>query len=281
MTVIQINKKGRASMLRCRKRDSVKGRRLRPRRVAGSLLIAIGLTVVLPAVKAAPPMSIYRAAVEADDRPEEDTKRDANRKPELMLEFSGIKHGDKIGELGAFRGYYTRILSHVVGPNGKVYAFNPDEYRNSTLAKGIEAMSSEPGHENIVSLTAPVEALNFPSNLDMVWNTNNYHDFYFVRPGEGGIVAENVDRLIFEALKPGGIYFITDHSAVEGSDLDGVEYHRIDEAVVKRNVLKVGFQFVEGSDILRNPDDPRDVMIFDESVSGKTDQFVLKFRKPE
>ncbi len=268
-------------MLHFAKREPSQPQKVHYRRIAIAIVFTVGLTVALPVALAGSPDSNSRAAVEANDRPEEDTTRDAYRKPELILSFSGVKRGDKVGELGAFKGYYTRILSHAVGPQGKVYAFNPDEYQNSTLVKGIEAMSKEPGHGNIVSLTAPVEKLNFPSNLDMVWNTNNYHDFYFVRPGEGDIVAQNVDQLIFDVLKPGGIYLITDHSAVEGSALDGVEYHRIDEAVVKRNVQKIGFEFVEDSDILRNPDDPRDILIFDDSVSGRTDQFVLKFRKPE
>jgi predicted methyltransferase len=89
------------------------------------------------------------------------------------------------------------------------------------------------------------------------------------------------NKMVFDDLKPGGIYLILDHSAEAGSGArDTKTLHRIDVEAVKAEVLAAGFVFVGSSDLLRQPGDNRTLKVFDPSVRGNTDQFILKFRKP-
>jgi predicted methyltransferase len=119
--------------------------------------------------------------------------------------------------------------------------------------------------------------------VDIVWTAQNYHDLYNpMGPSAGPPDLLPINKGIFAALKPGGVYLIVDHSAPAGSGTaDTKTLHRIDEAVVRRDVEAAGFVFEGASDVLRNPADPRTALVFDPSIKGKTDQFVLKFRKPK
>ena len=109
----------------------------------------------------------------------------------------------------------------------------------------------------------------------------NYHDMHLKPfPAE---TADTVNRQVFKALKPGGLYVVVDHAALPGAPLDTSDkLHRIDEAVVKKEVEAAGFKLVTEDDkMLANPADPHTALVFDPSIRGKTDQFVLKFRKPQ
>jgi len=68
----------------------------------------------------------YQAALAA--RPTADLARDAARKPTELLAFAGIRPGDTVGDYIMGGGYFTRVLSAAVGPEGKVYAFQPNEF---------------------------------------------------------------------------------------------------------------------------------------------------------
>jgi predicted methyltransferase len=111
-----------------------------------------------------------------------------------------------------------------------------------------------------------------------VWTSQNYHDLH----NFPGVDIAVFNQLVFDALKPGGIYLILDHAAEPGSGTrDTATLHRIDAETVKKEVLAAGFVLVGGSDLLRQPGDAHAVKVFDPSVRGKTDQFILKFRKPK
>jgi predicted methyltransferase len=110
-----------------------------------------------------------------------------------------------------------------------------------------------------------------------VFTAQNYHDLHNF-PVD--VVAFN--RTILDSLKPGGLYVVLDHSAPAGSGLaDTKTLHRIDADVVKQEVTAAGFEFVGASDVLANAADSRTAAVFDPSIRGKTDQFILKFRKPK
>jgi predicted methyltransferase len=90
------------------------------------------------------------------------------------------------------------------------------------------------------------------------------------------------NKLVLNSLKPGGLYAVIDHSAESGSGVrDTSTLHRIDMDAVKSEVTAAGFEFVGSSNLLANAADPRTAKIFDPSIRGKTDQFILKFRKPK
>jgi predicted methyltransferase len=121
-------------------------------------------------------------------------------------------------------------------------------------------------------------SLNLPGKADLVWTSQNYHDVHIFLGADAAIA---LDKGVFDALRPGGVFVVLDHSGVKGQDdATMAKLHRIDEDIVKREVVAAGFVFEAETDILRNPDDPRTANVFEPSIRGKTDQFVLRFRKP-
>jgi len=214
----------------------------------------------------------------AASRPEADTARDADRKPQEMVTFAKIKPGQVVIDFMPGRGYFTRVFSDAVGAKGSVYAVVPqsviDRYKDRPRPPPV---SGEPGRGNVKEAIATGANLNVPVKADLVWTSQNYHD---IRIG-GEAAAADLNKAAFDALKPGGYYVVLDHSAVAGLDDEGMrKLHRIDEALVKKEVLAAGFKLDAESDALRHPADTRTTGVFDGAVRGKTDQFILRFRKP-
>jgi len=223
-----------------------------------------------------------KAAVADAKRPEADTKRDELRKPADMLAFAGVKPGMKIMDLMPGGGYFTRLFAEAAGPKGYVYAYMPDEMAKEEThdgAKPLPILAAAKDYANVSVARGPVNKITAPELLDLVWTSQNYHDLHDPFMGPADVAA--VNKAIFDALKPGGIYVVLDHSAPKGSGLNDTNtLHRIDEASVKKEVEAAGFTFVGESNVLRNPNDPRTALVFDKSIRGHTDQFILKFRKP-
>jgi predicted methyltransferase len=214
------------------------------------------------------------------DRPAKDVERDADRKPAAMLQFAGIKPGDKVLDLMAGSGYFTRVFAGAVGANGTVYSYNPSQF--AKFAKEpmpANGSKPDPARPNVIFLTSPINELQVPEKVDVVWTSQNYHDLHDAFMGPADIAK--VNKAVFDALKPGGTYIVLDHSAQPGSGLrDTDTLHRIDEATVRKEVEAAGFRFEGSSDALRNPADARTAKVFAPEIRGKTDQFILKFRKP-
>lgn len=222
------------------------------------------------------------AAVADPSRPESDTSRDADRKPKETMEFIGVKSGDKVADYVADAGYFTRLFTEVVGPAGHVYAVEPTAFFK--YPQFVKAAADLQGyavtHPNVtVTTAAALEGLKFPEKLDVFWISQNYHDLHdeFMGPVDTAVF----NRAVYDALKPGGIYVVLDHSAAVGAAANVTEtLHRIEPSVVRREVEAAGFKFDSESSILANPADPRTARVFDASIRGHTDQFILKFRKP-
>jgi predicted methyltransferase len=244
------------------------------------LLAAVAAALLCTGAVAAPVPAYVTAAVKDAARPDTDTKKDADRKPAEMLAFTGIKPGMRVMDLIPGSGYFTRIFAKAVGLNGYVYAFQPvelDHFFKDGKQPPVVAVAAQ--YPNVSVVRGPVNKLVAPESLDVVWTSQNYHDLKdsFFAPADTALV----NKAIFLALKPGGIYVVLDHAAEKGSGVrDTDTLHRIDEAVVKKEVLAAGFVLVGESNVLRNKADPRTVKVFDASIRGKTDQFILKFRKP-
>jgi predicted methyltransferase len=178
-------------------------------------------------------------------------------------------------------GYFTRIFSKAVGPAGHVYAIVPEEIAKAhpKSADAAKALAADPAYANVSVLIEPINALSTPRPADLIWTAQNYHDLHdpFMGPADLG----KVNRAILAALKPGGVYLVLDHRAEAGSGLrDTDTLHRIDPEAVKAEVMSAGFGLEAQSDLLRNPADPHTAKVFDPSIRGRTDQFILKFRKP-
>lgn len=219
------------------------------------------------------------AAVEDIRRPPDDTARDPFRHPAETLAFAEIRPGTRVADIFPGSGYWTRMFAVAVGDEGRVYpTIRPDgvagEYETPILPIAAEYL-------NAVMARVPYDALAYPEPLDVIFTAQNYHDMPITAYNLGDRNAMN--RAAFAALKPGGIYVVIDHAAVDGSpvETDGdTALHRIDQATVRREVEAAGFVFDSEANFLRNPDDTRTTSVFDPSIRGHTDQFVMRFRKP-
>jgi predicted methyltransferase len=242
-------------------------------------LSVVGIAAVMAPTAATSAVSddIARAVADAS-RPEADRKLDADRKPAAVLATAGIKPGQVIGEYLPGGGYYTRLLSDIVGPKGKVYALETTTWGKDTV-EAAQAVLKEPGRSNVVLDLAPLGTFHLPEKVDLFWTTLNYHDLHVPKYANVDMMAFN--KLVFDSLKPGGIYFICDHAAASGTGAtESPKLHRIDEATVIQEVTAAGFTRVDESDLLRNPADDHTKPVFDPAIRMKTDQFILVFRRP-
>jgi predicted methyltransferase len=249
-----------------------------------TMLLAAGVAVAAePAGVLPPPPAPYvipanapayvRAAVEDAARTPEQKARDANRKPAEVLALSGVKPGDRVLEFASFGQYFTTMISSIVGPKGMVYMLDLPytEARAGAASRAFIAM-----HPNARYEIADYNTAELPQNLDAVFNVLYYHDLPLNKIDTAALNAK-----ILKSLKPGGTFFVIDHNAAPGSGTrDTEKLHRIDPAVIKQEVLAAGFELVEESKLLANPDDDHTWMVFSQGKRGTTDQSVLKFRKP-
>jgi predicted methyltransferase len=250
---------------------------------ACALTLALGMNAV-PAASTGPASGAaisdvpgYIAIAAADpSRPADDRKLDADRKPAEVLTYAGIRPGQIIGEYLPGGGYYTRLLSNIVGPNGKVYALETTTWGDDNV-NSTKQVLSEPGRGNVTLDLTPLGTFHLPEKVDLFWTTLNYHDLHITRYANVDMASFN--NLVFASLKPGGIYFIVDHAAAPGTRATlSPTLHRIEKTTVIQEVTAAGFKLVGQSDLLRNPTDDHTKKVFD--LRFKTDQFILKFRRP-
>ena len=245
------------------------------------LLFSVLLSVATPLLATHPLPSFVGLAIADSQRPASDRAQDEQRKPAAVLGFTGIKPGDVVVDLMPGSGYYTRLLSRMVGPTGKVYALQPEEM-DKAAPKGLVSLRSFAGtaaYPNVVVLVHPVSAMKLPEPADAIWTSQNYHDLH--DPFMGSPDIATLDRMLFDALKPGGELIVLDHAAANGTGTAKTDdLHRIDPAAVKSELAAAGFRFDSESDALHNPADDHSKSIYDASVKGRTDRFIYKFRKP-
>jgi predicted methyltransferase len=251
---------------------------------AAFALAACGQTTQEPAaparVEVSPDAAHIAAALADTRRPAEDTARDTARHAAETLAFAGIEPGDRVADIFPGGGYWTRLFAVAVGDSGVVYpTIRPDgvagEYETPVLAVAAQ-------YPNAVMTRTPYDAIAFAEPLDVIFTAQNYHDMALTAYNLGDRAAMN--RAAFAALKPGGLYVIIDHSAVAGSAIETdaeTTIHRIDQAAVRAEVEAAGFVFDGEAEFLRNSEDTRTLNVFDPAIRGHTDQFVMRFRKPE
>jgi predicted methyltransferase len=223
----------------------------------------------------------YVTAALNDPARKEDAANDERRKTADVVTFTKVKPGEKVLELVPGSGYWTRVFSAIVGPKGHVFTIWPhemDKYATKSIANWQELVTKPP-YENVSLLQQSAADLSAPEPVDMVFTSQNYHDYYdkFMGP----VDPSTFGMKLFAALKPGGLLIIVDHTAAAGSGTrDSETLHRIDPDVVKKDMTAAGFVFDGSSDALRNKDDPLTAKVFDASIRGHTDQFIYRFRKP-
>ena len=206
---------------------------------------------------------------------------DARRKPGPIIALAGVKPGDKVLDLIPGTGYWTRIFSKIVGPEGRVYAVWPQAYARTAMGnvQTLRQLSADKYYGNIITQIQPGTTLTAPEPLDVVFTSQNFHDYPDEFMGKGDPAA--LARDAFKILKPGGTFMIVDHMAKAGRGLgDSDTLHRIDPAAVRKIVEAAGFGFAGESKVLNNAADPLDIPVFDKSIRGHTSQFAYKFVKP-
>jgi predicted methyltransferase len=245
--------------------------------LATAALVTAGLSI--PAAHAAGLPKYITAAVADPARPAADKERDASRKPGETLAFAGVKPGDWVLELAPGKGYFTRLLSAAVGSKGQVSIYTVSAPpKPDAPPPPVVAIAADPHYSNVKVTLARLSDVRPTNSFDLVWTTQNYHDLHNLKDTD----LATINKTIFAALKPGGIYFVLDHAAEAGSGArDTNTLHRIDEETVKQEVKAAGFELVGESKILRNKDDPHTAKVFEPPIQGHTDQFMLKFRKPK
>jgi predicted methyltransferase len=223
----------------------------------------------------------YSDAVAHEGRPTDDLKRDQIDHPAEVLRLSGIRPPMVVADFLAADGYYSELLSYLVGPKGHVYLLNNEAYDKWSENQWQGRIERLP---NVEHQTVPLEHLGLPSHsLDAILLIKVYHDLYW-HPDQGpwpkDIDPDAVLTEIARVVKPGGILLLVDHSAKPGTgSADAGTLHRIDEQYARRDFEKHGFKFVSASDVLRRADDPRDLITYKGEMVGKTDRFVMVFRK--
>jgi len=226
-------------------------------------------------------MALANAVVTAADRSPEDRALDAGRKPAQLLAFLGVQPGWHIADLGAGGGYTTELLQRAVGSEGVVYGQNSKKLLEMFLEKPWSARLAKPVMQGVVRLDRDFDD-PFPDGLrplDAVTMVLFYHDTVWLEVNRAAM-----NKAVFAALKPGGVFVIVDHSARPGDGIDVAStFHRIEENVVKSEVQAAGFALDGQADFLRNKDDTRDWNDSPRAAGerrGTSDRFALRFRKP-
>ena len=247
-------------------------------------VVLAGLGAAAIAAAESGPSNSIAAALASPDRPEADRAQDERRKAREFLEFAGIEPGMRVLDAFAASGYYTELLSRIVGPEGEVIAYNNPAYAQFA-AKGIEARYAGDRLPNVQQITAEVDQLALPPHsLDAVIFVMSFHDMYW-RPADGSWARTDpmqMLRKLHAAMKVGGVIIVQDHVAVPGGDTAEVvdKLHRIDPEVVRRDFKAAGFALETESPMFAHPDDDHAKGVFDPAIRGRTDQFLFKFRRP-
>ena len=212
----------------------------------------------------------------------EDIEADERRKPARVMSFFEIKPGMTVLDLFSGGGYYTEMLSHIVGKTGKVYAHNNQayiDYQSGTLEKRF----TDGRLQNVERINVQANDVDLPDgSLDAALMILTYHDFYYVSD-EIGWPKIDVPALLAQlcsAMKAGAILGVVDHQAAPGSGKDSAQpLHRIESVFVRQELEDSCFEFVAASDVLANPEDDYSKFMGAEGIKGKTDRFVFKFKK--
>jgi predicted methyltransferase len=255
-------------------------RRLSRTAPVAALLLAALLPAALQLTAAARADSID-AALTHPGRPPADLKRDALDHPAEVLGLLDIKPGMTVADVLAGDGYYSEILSYLVGSAGHVLLVNNAAF--DKWGEGWDARLASNRLPNVQHETLDLNAMGLaPHSLDAVLLIKVYHDLYWVdssgtwpKVDVGGVLDQ-----LARALKPHGVLLVVDHSAEKGhGSSDASTLHRIEEAFAIKDFKSHGFKVIAKSDALRMPLDQRDQISYKPPMLGKTDRFVLVLRK--
>jgi predicted methyltransferase len=242
-------------------------------------ILAVSLTFLGSSASALDVARLQATLANAAGRPDADKERDAGRKPAQVLDFLGVEEGMTVIDLIAAAGWYTEVLSHAVGPNGKVYMQNSPASltgdRGERTAAAIDERLANNRLANVERLNRNPDDLGLPDNsIDAAVIALEFHEFY--RQDNPNAAAEFLAEMR-RVLKPGGVLGIIDHAGHPVYDPGPL--HRALEAQVVADAQAAGFFVSASSSLLENPADDRSLVVFDGSIRGATDRFLLRVIK--
>ena len=247
-----------------------------------STMLSLGLVTVLASASAFShdsDDSAFKKVLQSEHRAQADRDRDAGRKPEKVMKFFGIKRGMTVLEVLSSGGYYTEVLAHRVGPNGKVIAQNNNfilEVFDGRFAKEFENRIANERLPNVKHYKKEFGEFDLNNEVDVVTVVLNYHDLYSSASKEKRM---KILAQLKKALKPGGVLGLIDMES--NAKQHNPKLHRVNQEYVKKELAEAGFELENEAAFLRNPNDDYNKVVFDPSVRGKTDRFVLRFKKPD
>ena len=248
------------------------------KKMTGLATLCFLLLAVITAQAGSANKVLVAKAVADSTRLEKARTRDEARRPADILMLSGIAEGDQVVEIAPGGGYYTALLSRVVGKDGLVHAVDPDRLFEffPNLRDGFPAFIASDPRENVSHTSQLLDDIEIAGTVDQVWMVLYYHDTIWT-----GEDRAKMNHAFYDMLKPGGVYFVVDHHGLSGAG-DGItrELHRVDAATAKTEIEDAGFVLDADSDVLSNPSDPRDDSVFGAERRGKTDRFVWRYVRP-
>lgn len=235
-----------------------------------SLMLGFGLAAMAGSTLAALPAD-FDAKLAA--RPQADKDRDDNRKPKETIIELGISEGMTVVDMMAGGGWFTRVLSAAVGPKGKVIAqFGAFGLRNNN-GQPMKDMAAQLG--NVEPFFEGMDKI--PANsADAGVTAMNLHDMYNNGGEDGGVAFV---KGLYNALKPGGVAAIIDHTGNDGADNKSL--HRIPVAATRSILQKAGFEIVKESKVLANAKDDHTKPTNSPELERHTDQLFFVVRKPK
>jgi predicted methyltransferase len=247
-----------------------------------AMILAALLVSAVPVAASAAPADVRASVAATAARSEANVKLDESRKPAEVLKFLGLQQGMWVADPFGGNLYWAEITAPAVGPKGRVTIWEPKQfYDQKTYDNYIALKAKQP---EVWLRVSPMEAPDLPGKYDFMLINMDYHDVYW-QSAKYGIPKMDPDqwlKAVYDSMRPGGIVGVVDHAANPGDTRATVEkLHRIDPATVKADFKRAGFVLEAESNILRNPADDHSLLVFDPAIRGKTDRFVLKFRKPK
>ena len=221
-----------------------------------------------------------KQAMQSELRTEKDTKRDANRLPLETLKFFGFRDNMKVIELLPGGGWYTKLLAPTLAENGEFFvAMGTGRVSKGLTGKeGMDFLSIINDNANIRKEKGDrfysVDKFDLAEkDVDMIFTFRNYHNFSY----EG---RKLMNDAAFKALKAGGIYAVVDHTRRHMQELDKENGRRIDPVLAIKEIQDAGFVLVDYSTMHARSIDALKYEVGHKGVTGQTDRFTIKFKKP-
>jgi len=217
-------------------------------------------------------------------RSEKEVELDSLRKPAQVLEFFQIEKGMKVIDVFAGEGYYTEILSHLVGSSGSVAMYNHSLWE-AYSKEGSDKRVKDNRLPNVYQVMQDLNNTKLKTSYyDAATIILGMHDMFLV--SEKSESGEKIDPAVFlsslyKGIKPGGMVGVIEHEAsIETTPKDSAELHRLNSHFIKKIMLKAGFVFEQQSKIFRNKNDDYNKIVWSKGLRRHTDRAVLRFRKP-